>query len=104
MTSQILYNILQVVVVVASALITRFLIPWINSKTQDTQVQTVIKLIEQLVLGAEQMNATGLVKKEEVFCLINDYCIKHKVNLSADQIDELIESAVYQFNAGKAAA
>ena len=105
MDNEILFNILRIAVVVIGVLITRFLIPWIKSKTEGTNIQIVFSLISELVDAAEQAHygekGTGKEKKAEVMNLIKQYCDKHHIGLSEDQISALIESAVWSLNYDK---
>ncbi len=102
MDNEILFNILRIAVVVIGILITRFLIPWIKSKTEGTNIEIVLHLISDLVDAAEQAHygekGTGKEKKAEVMNLIKQYCEKRHIGLSEDQISALIESAVWALN------
>jgi len=105
MDNEILFNILRIAVVVIGVLITRFLIPWIKSKTEGTNLKIVFDLICELVDAAEQEHygekGAGKEKKAEVMQLIKQYCDKHHIGLTEDQISALIESAVWSLNYDK---
>lgn len=96
--NEITFEILKIVVSVASALVAAYLIPYIKAKTSATKYQDVVGMVQLAVRAAEQTirgSGQGAVKKEQVV----DFCIKwlsdHGITMSAEMLDRLIEAAVY---------
>lgn len=99
--SEISMMILKIVVAVAVTLITGFLVPLLKNLIANIKDQNVRKVIESAVQAAEQTikgSGTGSIKKEEVLKFMSNWLIEHKVNLSPEQLDQLIESAVFAMN------
>ena len=102
--NDLLFNLLKVAIIAAIILIEAVVIPWIKSKTAGTNLAAIIMLIQETVNGAEQSvkgEGQGWIKKAQVMQLVEDYCRKHNIKLTEEQISELIEAAVYTMNAGK---
>lgn len=102
MDNQMLYNLLYIVVAVIGLVITRFVIPWVYAHADKTKIEMVTKFIKQIVDALEQMHygekKAGEIKKAEAVKLVSDFCKKHHVNLTEEQISSLIEAAVWDMN------
>ena len=101
------FLVLKIVVIVAVMLITGFLIPLIKNWIASIKDDRVRKLVEEAVQAAEQTitaTGSGAAKKEEVWDFVTEWLREHGIEFSADQLDKLIESAVFAMNLAKTKA
>ena len=95
------FNILKVVIAVCSALITVYLIPYIKTLKEDKRYASLVEMVEVAVRAAEQTfkePGEGKMKKAEVLTFVTDWLNKQGIAVSDDELDRLIECAVYQMH------
>ena len=83
------------IITVIVALISMFVIPWIVQKTSAEKLAKIMKWVTKAVEAAEQIykeSGMGKEKKSYVEAFLNE----HGINYDAEQIDALIESAVFE--------
>ena len=87
-------DIIEAVVVLISALITTFLLPYIKQKLSDEKRQKLIFWIETAVKAAEQIygSKTGQQKKDYVVAFL----LSKGIVANVDEVTALIESEVYK--------
>ena len=91
------FEILQVVLAIVSIVVTGLLIPLIKTKVSKDKLTKALVVTEIAVKAAEQIfkeTGQGAIKKKYVI----DYLKKSGLNLSDDEINALIESAVKELN------
>lgn len=96
---EITYDILKIVVTVCAALVTAYLIPYIKSLKEDKRYGQIMEMIEVAVRAAEQTikgSGKGEAKKIEVMDYVSRYMDSVGIKITAEQLDRLIECAVYQ--------
>lgn len=100
MSRDILLEVLKLVVMLASMLITSYVIPWIKANTDSKKLQTVFDWVEQGVHAAEQMYGakTGVQKKRCVTEFLQKIIKAKKINVSDQELEMLIEAAVQVMN------
>ena len=92
------FKILEVVVSVATALISVYVIPLLKEKLKDAKYQDLVEIVEVAVRAAEQTikgEKMGAVKKDEVIDFVTWWAAVHGVNITDEQLDRLIECIVY---------
>ena len=91
-------EIAKLVLMILAALITRYAIPWIRAKTENSVMQALIDWSMQAVMAAEQTHdaGTGAEKKAIVTEFIKKLLIQKNISLSDEEIEMLIEAAVRQ--------
>lgn len=96
------FMILKIVVSVAAALVSAYLIPYIRARTSQSTRDSVAEMVEIAVLAAEQTigDGQGKAKKEEVIAFVSRWLTEHGVKITDEQLDALIESAVYRMKKG----
>lgn len=102
--NDITFIILKVIVSVAAALLTVFVIPLLKEKLTDARYQRLLAYVEVAVRAAEQTikgSGQGHVKKDEVINYVTTWMLTHGIQISEDQLDQLIEAAVYVMNNSK---
>lgn len=96
--NDITFIILKIVVAVATALISVYIIPLLRERLKDAKFQALFEMVEVAVRAAEQTikgEGMGNVKKDEVIKFIMWWAFTHGVNITDEQLDNLIECAVY---------
>lgn len=99
--NDITYLIVRCIVVVLATIISVYVIPYIKSKLDDAKYKDLLEAIKTAVQAVEQTMEGGQVKKEEVVKYISVYLMQHKIDITPDQLDKLIESAVYVLKQSK---
>jgi len=99
----IILEILKLTIMIATFLITRYAIPFIRAKTENSVMQALIDWTMQAVLAAEQCHKAmpGSERKAIVTKFIKRILEQKNIDLSDEEIDVMIEAAVKQMNAAK---
>ena len=94
------FNILKIVISVAVALISAYLVPFIKNKLQEDKYSQLVVMVHTAVQAAEQTigSGNGAVKKDEVMSFVTDYMNRVGIKITEEQLDQLVESAVFQMN------
>lgn len=98
--NDITFIILKLVISVCAALITAYVIPYIKTLRNDKKYASLLEMVEVAVKAAEQSlkNETGEFKKSEVLSYVAKWMDEHGIYVDADQLDQLIEAAVFAMN------
>ena len=104
MFDDLLFELLKLVLIVCSALISRYLIPYIRRELQNSEYIWVANVVEDAVRYVEQITTeegAGLKKKTEVVEFVQAQLDKKGIKISQDQLNALIEATVYGMNMDK---
>lgn len=99
--SELVTLVVKIIFAVVSVAITTFVIPFLNElvlKYKNTRVESFVK---ESVQAAEQVikgDKKGKEKKEKVIELVSNYLKKYSIDISSEEISNLIESAVFAMN------
>ena len=98
----IVLELLKLTIMIATMLVTHYLIPWLKAKTQNETMHALIDWAVQAVLAAEQCHqaVSGPERKAIVTRFIKELLAQKNLALSDEEIDVMIEAAVKQMNAG----
>lgn len=99
--NELTFNILKIVVSISAALISAYVIPLLRAKLADMKYQRLLEVVETAVKAAEQTitgSGMGHVKKEEVLNFVRSWLLSHGIVITEEQLDQLIEAAVYAMN------
>ena len=101
--SDIAMYIAEIVIVAIVAAVCRFAIPCAVNYVKNSNLSAAAQWVKYAVLKAEQVfsESTGKEKKEFVEGFVYDTLQGLKINITKDQVDTLIESAVKQMNIEK---
>ena len=83
-----------------SAVITTFVIPWINTKIKNEKVKTAIEIARQVVSAAQELQITGdleklgITKAEYAWDEAKKALAKKGVTISDEELTAYIKSAV----------
>lgn len=92
------FMILKIIVSVSMALITLYLVPFLQGQVKNRQEEELLKIIDVAVRAAEQTLTGGSVKKADVLCFVSKWLGDHNIAVTDEQLDKLIEAAVYSMN------
>lgn len=96
--SDLTFNILKITTAIVMIVVARYVVPAIKSYVERCKNDSVYSLIETAVKAAEQTitgNGLGPVKKAQVKEKVLEWLAEKKINITEDQLDQLIEEAVY---------
>lgn len=93
--------VIKVVFAILSVAITYYVIPFLSELTEqyrDTKIEKfvfkAVKAVEQVIKGDKM----GAIRKERVLKMTSDWLLKNHIEMSEEEIDNLIESLVYSMN------
>lgn len=96
--NEIIFEILKAVLIITILILTRYGIPWIKRHTELAQDEYIASLVKAAVQYAEQVYTdpkSGAEKKAIVTRYLRELLLMKNISISDEQIDILIESAVY---------
>ena len=100
--NSILFEILKAVVILAVILLTRYAVPYLKQILENSKHEWLVKWVDVAVKSAEQTIKDGEKDKKTIVTeFIKSQLIKKNISISDDQLDNLIESAVFAMNGGK---
>lgn len=102
--NEVLFEILKAVIVLAVVILVRYAAPYLRMKAEESQYAWIIKWAEIAVKAAEQTvfgDGSSEEKKEIVTKLLKEMLIKKNISISDEQLDSLIEAAVYAMKQDK---
>ena len=99
----IILELLKLTIMIATLVITRYVVPWIKAKTQNDTMSVLIDWTMQAVLAAEQVHQAqpGSERKAIVTKFIKELLAQKNLKLTDEEIDVMIEAAVKQMNAAQ---
>jgi LL-H family phage holin len=96
MMEKIIFDILEIAVIVIASLIGRYVIPYFKNKVDMQKVQQIVEWAKRFVVMAENVvkeKGKGAEKRELVAKLIAEKANELGLNLSEQEIRTLIEDA-----------
>lgn len=86
--------IIEIVIALASALITGFLIPYLKKKVSAEKLEELKKWTNIACLAAEQLYGGGTGKQKKEY--VQSFLLSKGIVLDVDEVTALIESEVYK--------
>lgn len=98
--NDILFNILQAVIIAAVAAVARYLIPFVREKLAQSRYAWLLDVVDAAVRGVEQTFGAGhgTEKKKAALSYLADWLTTHQVQITAAQLNQLVEAAVNTMN------
>lgn len=99
--NEVLFNILLFTIIICSVAFTGTVIPWIKTQIHNSEYAELLDAVEQAIRKAEQTISTsrqGKAKKAQVVAFLKNWLSRHKIEITEEQLDTLIEAAVYSMN------
>lgn len=96
--NDITFLILKVVISICAALVTVYIVPYLRTLRSDKRYSALIDIVKVAVLAAEQTvtgSGQGAIKKEQVVEFVRTWMNKQGIDITYDQLSQLIEAAVY---------
>ena len=96
--NEILYEILKASIVLVLILLTRYAVPYLKQMVENSKYEWVVKWAEVAVKSAEQTvfgDKKGPERKAIVTRFIKKLLLQKNIALSDEQLDNIIESAVF---------
>ena len=97
--NDITFDILKVVISICAALVTVYVIPYLKTLKEDRRYAQILDMVDVAVRAAEQTikgSGKGMEKKKEVENIIYAWLMEKGIEITPEQINQLIECAVYQ--------
>lgn len=97
MDSQLLTDIIRLLILILGTIITMYVIPWIKSKFDESQLQNLNTFISWAVRSAEQMFTPEqwAEKKQYVVRIAREWISDNmKITFTDDQLNSIIEGIV----------
>lgn len=93
---EIVFEILKCAVMVATLVVVRYVIPWVKSIIEASNLDIIATWVMNAVLKAQQVftTYTGAEKKAVVVSFLTDLLNEKGISITDDQLDTLIEAAV----------
>lgn len=104
MMNDLTFNVLKIVVSVVMALIAYYVIPYIKRRIESDRYNELLEMINVAVQAAEQSikgKGMGELKKENVTTFIKSWLAQTGLEITNEQLDQLIEAAVFELNKEK---
>ncbi len=94
--SEIIFEVLKVIVMLAVLVFMRYVIPWVKARIGSENLKLVEKWVNTAVLMVQQVHyaKTGAERKAIVIDMLRGILIQKNISISEDQLDALIEAAV----------
>lgn len=99
--NEVSFFVLKIVISIAVSLITAYLIPAIKGYINSQKNQALIDVVITAVEAAEQTikgSGQGAIKKQQVLKWVHEWLNQNGISITEEQLDQLIESAVYSIN------
>lgn len=100
--NNVTFEILKIVVALCAALVTVYVVPYLNDLKKDRRYAALLEIIDVAVRAAEQVlkDESGQFKKAEVVKFVREWLERNGIGIMEDQLDQLIEAAVWQMKQG----
>ena len=98
---EILIDILVGVVIIATTLVTKHLIPYIKALTHESKYAELIEVIAAAVKAAEDSIAgskKGKIKEADVVAFVSHWLAEKNLHITEDELIRLIRAAVHDMN------
>lgn len=97
--NELTFDMLKIVVSVCAAIITVYAVPYLKTLKEDRRYAQILEMVDVAVRAAEQTikgAGKGVEKKKEVENIIYAWLMEKGIEITPEQINQLIECAVYQ--------
>lgn len=101
--NELIFRLIEVAFLVILTVVSRYLIPWLRTRLDGTKYELAYQIVEHLVQAAEQTityENAGRDRYERVINSARAILQRYGIEMTNDQIDTLIESAVYALKDG----
>ncbi len=96
--NEIIYEAIRAALVISVMVVVRYVVPLLKSRINGSELEWIYDWSVKAVKAAEQMTGgehTGSYKKQIVKEFLQDVAREKGISITDDQLENLIESAVY---------
>lgn len=96
--NEILFDLLLCIISLLSILFAKYMIPYVKARIEESEYANLLEIIDIAVRAMEQTlqkSGMGAEKKKRVIAFVSSWLKDKGVRISEDQLDKLIEAAVY---------
>ena len=97
--NELTFDLLKIVISVCAAIITVYAVPYLKTLKEDRRYAQILDMVDVAVRAAEQTikgAGKGMEKKQEVENIVHAWLLEKGIEITSEQINQLIECAVYQ--------
>ena len=97
--------VMRIVITFCAAMLTAAIVPWFKRLCHDARYKSLVETVKTAVMAAEQTitgSGMGTIKKDEVTAFLSEWLLDRGYSISVQELNELIEAAVYGLKAGEA--
>ena len=97
--NELTFDLLKIVISICAAIITVYAVPYLKTLKEDRRYAQILDMVDVAVRAAEQTikgSGKGMEKKKEVENIIYAWLLEKGIEITPEQINQLIECAVYQ--------
>ena len=97
--NELTFDLLKIVISVCAAIITVYAVPYLKTLKENRRYAQILNMVGVAVRAAEQTikgAGKGVEKKKEVENIIYAWLMEKGIEITPEQINQLIECAVYQ--------
>ena len=97
--NELTFDLLKIVISVCAAIITVYAVPYLKTLKEDRRYAQILDMVDVAVRAAEQTikgAGKGMEKKQEVENIVHAWLLEKGIEITPEQINQLIECAVYQ--------
>lgn len=98
--NDVLFEVLKAVIIISIMVVLRYGIPYLKQLVDNTKYSQLDDWVGKAVLMAQQTIIGNETKKEIVTNFIKKLLIQKNISISEEQLNTLIESAVYAMKNG----
>lgn len=98
---QLLLKIIELLVIITITIVVRYGIPLVERFIEDAKLKSLMQWVDKAVLAAQQTiraEGSGADKKAIVTKFLKEILTAKNISISDEQLDILIEAAVYAMN------
>lgn len=100
--NEITFDVLKIIISVAITLIMIYAVPYLKALKENEHYAAFMDAVEVAVCAAEQTIKTGgKDKKEAVMLWLREWATTHGIQISTEQISQLVEAAVFALKHAK---
>lgn len=101
--SDIMLDIVKGVIVFAIIITVRYFVPWIKEKIFTSEYSWLVELVKTAVTAIQQTDwdKTGPERKAKVVELLSGLLIEKNISISDEELDAMIEAAVWAMKQAK---
>ena len=97
--NELTFDLLKIVISVCAAIITVYAVLYLKTLKEDRRYAQILDMVDVAVRAAEQTikgAGKGMEKKQEVENIVHAWLLEKGIEITPEQINQLIECAVYQ--------